>query len=159
MDFYGSKLGYRRQDSLPQPGSCAAGVGGSYGFNYDPASENDRLYFETVFYSPEDRIINLRKSCDNASNFYAPGPTGTQRTDNPSFPVSLSVQQAKTKIATMQDIIDLVGQEYVCISSDDQSFSFWWNPQKVLSELDSAKKEINSDWEFGVKCEVALAQQ
>jgi hypothetical protein len=155
IDFYGSRLEYRRQDSLPPSGSCAAGTAGSYGFNYDPASDTDKLYFETVFYAPEGKVITLRKSCDNASNFYAPGPSGgTQKTDNPNFPVSLSIQESKTKIATMQDVIDLVGQEYVCISSDNQSFSFWWNPQKVLSELDSVKTGINSDWEFGMKCEV-----
>jgi len=160
VDFYSSKLEYRREDSSPPSGSCAAGVGGSYGFNYDAVPDSDRLYFETVFYSPTAALnpsfINLKKSCDNASNFYAPGPSGgTQSTkQSTSAPVSLSIQDSKTKIATMQDVIDLVGQEYVCISSNDTSFSFWWNPQKVLSDLDSIKNGINSDWELDVKCEV-----
>ena len=162
-DFYGSKLEYRRPDRDAESGSCVVGKPYSFGFNYDPALDGEKLYFETVFYTPAGQampVITLKKSCNNASNFYAPGPGGiTQKTTNSDYPVSLSIQESKAKIATMQDVVDLVGEGYVCISSDAQNFSFWWNPQKVLSELDSIKNGINDEWESGMKCEVAAVQQ
>jgi len=154
VDFFGNRLQFRIQDRVPESGSCAANVEGSYGFNYNPATENEKLYFETVFYMPVDKIAFLRKSCDNGSNFYAPGPSGTQRTDTISTPVELSVPDSRTKVATIEDIINLIEEEYVCISSDQTFYSFWWNPQKVLQDLDSIKTGIYAGWDSELKCDV-----
>jgi len=99
--------------------------------------------------------ISLRKSCSNASNFFAPGATAFQKTGTTSSPVSLSVQQTMTRTVSMQDVIDLVGEEYICVSSDEANFSFWWNPQKILSGLEPLKKSLNYDWDNSIACQVA----
>ncbi len=155
-DFYGSQLQFRIQDRSPLVGSCPQNVTGVFGFTYDPATEGEQLYFESVFYTPEDQIIHLRKSCENNSTFYSPNLV--HGTDTLSTPLALSIADSKTKVASMNDVINLIAEEYVCVSADTQNFSFWWNPQKVLEELDDVKLSINSDWESGMSCTVSTVE-
>jgi len=158
-DFAGTSLGYRVLD-LDSSGSCAGSAPGSYGFLYDPANNGEELYLETVFYTPVDMTVHLRKSCDAPSRFYSPVLlTGT---DSTSTPLPLSVQESDTRVSTMEEVIELIEDEYVCISADSDYFSFWWNPQKVLEDLDSVKQTVCSnsakcnDWETDLVCNVAM---
>jgi len=151
VDYYGSKLEYQIPDMIPPTGSCASSMPGSYGFRYNPASD-DQLYFETVFFVPESLGINLRKSCPNEESlsvFYSPGDYYTGDDDDP---VPLSLSDSITRVASMEHVINLVSDEYICISSDSDYFSFWWNPQKVLQDLDEVKQGIQN-WD-DIACNV-----
>ena len=141
VDYYGNELKYRIQDTAAGSGTCADSLPGSYGFTYDPA-EDGQLYFETVFYVPESYEVNLRKSCQNNCYFYSPNG----RTETTNTPVSLTSTDSRTRAVTMDNMVNLITDEYVCVSSDSEGFYFWWNPQKVVSELDSVKSSI-PDWD------------
>ena len=149
VDYYGSAIKNRILDSSATDGTCAFNVDGSYGFLYDPAEEGQQLYFETVFYVPESYELNLRKSCQNNSYFYSPNG----RTETTNTPLSLSSIDSKTRAVTMENVLNLITDEYVCVSTDATGFYFWWNPQKVISELDPVKENI-PDWDE-ISCSVS----
>ncbi len=140
VDYYGSNLANRILDSSVVDGTCAASVPGSYGFVYGPVQE-EQLYFETVFYVPESYELNLRKSCQNNSYFYSPNG----RTETTNTPLSLTYTDSRTRAVTLENVLNLITDEYVCVSSDNKGYYFWWNPQKVISELDTVKSTI-PDW-------------
>jgi len=141
-DFDGWKLKTRIPDK-PLSSACGT-VGTSFGFSYELAPENQKLYLETTFYAPWNSGVTLRKSCENGTNFYAPGPDGVQKTETLDRPISLSTPDMQTTVATMADVVGLIGDGYVCVSQsqDDDYFTFWWNPQKVIEGLDDIKAEI-----------------
>jgi hypothetical protein len=143
-DFQDNKL----KKSIPDmPGDgCASGVPGSYGFSYDPAPSGEKLYLETVFYAPVQASVHLKKSCEEGSNFYAPGEGAIQKTEMTTTPISLSLENLETRAVSMDSVLKLIGDSYVCVSQseDNQYYNFWWNPQKVLGDLDQAKAEIEN---------------
>ena len=53
----------------------------------------------------------------------------------------------------MENVLNLITDEYVCVSTDATGFYFWWNPQKVISELDPVKENI-PDWDE-ISCNVS----
>jgi len=151
LDYYGTELKYRVQDRAASSGTCAAAKEGSYGFNYSTISSENaakRLFFETVFFVPESINVNLRKSCSNNCTFYSP----EYSTDTIDSPIPLNSDTSLRRAVTMDEVAKLVEDEYVCISSDAQNFSFWWNPQKILSDLDTVKENIQAGWATELEC-------
>ncbi len=156
-DFHDNKL---RKSIADMPGSgCASSVEGSYGFSYEPAPNDEKLYLETVFYTPASSAVHLRKSCENESNFYAPDVDGIQKTTQLSTPISLSLENFETRVVSLDDLVRLVGDSYICVSQseDSQYFTFWWNPQRVQENLGQVKAAI-SNWPE-LDCSGALSSE
>jgi len=159
LDYGGNPIVQGPTDGPPQPGSCTTDPN-SYGITYPAAEDGKKLFLETVFYSPAylDTATenSLRKSCENGSMFYSlneqSDPPSLYRTDTLSMGIPLNVGNEQTNVRSFENIVDLIGQEYVCVLSGDTEFTFWWNTEKVLSELDAAKLLIDSDWQYGMDC-------
>ena len=158
VDFDGNPLEYRIPDKASGANDCASSQQGAYGFSYDLVEPNEKLYFETVFYVPADtddqKIFHLRKACENNSTLYS---SDNKKTETLSTPIPLSLGGNSVSVATMEDIFGLVESEHICVSSDAENFSFWWNPQKILSGLDSVKLEINPAWDTALDCKGGLS--
>ncbi|MBN2067358.1 MAG: hypothetical protein JW744_02730, partial [Candidatus Diapherotrites archaeon] len=151
LDFGGSLLPYRWQDSKAASTSCAASrERESFGYSYLGANPEDALYFESIFFVPFNESYVLNPACRNSSQFYSPAESTLA-----SGLVSLSRQSTARQISSVQNVIDLVGQELVCVTTDEESIKFWWNPQKVLSELEPVKEGINPGWDQDLACAVA----
>jgi len=150
LAFDGSKLPYRQMDYAAGDDTCAAGLPYSYGLNYSPAASSQKMFLEGVFFTPFSSSVILRDSCSGSGTvFHAPDDT-TAGDDS----LDLSVRTTHSSVSSLQEVIDLVGERYVCISEDSDNIEFWWNPQKLFAELDSPK-ELVPDWQ-AMDCNVFL---
>ena len=169
VGFNNLKLSYEQPDSMALDDSCAKEAQSgpifqrAHGFNYTNAPNGEKMFFETVFFVPAPSIypdgLILHDSCadlgDDApkSKFYSPG-------ESSGIPqVGLS-DGTKYRTVSVQDVIDLIGQGYVCVSEKDsgKKLSFWWNSQKLLKALDPVKEKIFPGWDTdseSPKCNVS----
>ncbi len=155
-DFSGSPLPFRWQDNKADSTSCAfATEPNSYGYSFFNADPNQKLYYESIFFVPYTENIVLNPGCRNNSQFYSPYESTLA-----GGLVSLSHRNRAEQISSVQDVIDLVGEEYVCVTTGQDSIKFWWNPQKVLSQLDGVKQKLAGplDWETDLACTVSIGQ-
>ncbi len=157
VDYAGNPLPVVYQDSKAQGSQNCAILKereDSYGYSYPVAQEGDQLYFESVFYIPFDDRINLHNACSNNSNFYS-----QSRDTATGANISLTEWSVSKNVGALQEVIDLVEAEYVCVTTEGESVKFWWNPQKLLSELDAQKQGIAAaqglEWETHLKCLVS----
>jgi len=149
--FDGSKLPYRQRDYLATGDGCVLAATPSYGFPYPSAPNNQKMFLETVFFIPNSMDVVLHDSCaDSSAKFYSP--------DQPAGVSQLGLSNRdRYSVASVQDVIDLIGQGYVCVSEDAQKMYFWWNPQKLTAELDPVKQGI-PQW-ANMECTVSQTPQ
>ncbi len=158
-DYSNSSLPFMAADNKAPRGSCAAVAEkeNSYGYSFTGAQPG-QLYYESVFFVPFGEAINLHSACENKKSvFYSPVDSTIG-----GSPVSISKIDAAKAISSVQDVINLVNDEYVCVTTASDSIKFWWNPQKVLGELDSRKGAIatalNKTWENDLACTVSVGR-
>jgi RNase P/RNase MRP subunit p29 len=158
-DYAGRSLPFMAADNKAPRGSCeiAGGNENSYGYSFTGAKQGEQLYYESVFFVPLGEAINLHSACENKSVFYSPVDSTIG-----GSPVSISKIDVAKAISNVQDVINLVNDEYVCVTAASDSIKFWWNPQMILSELDSKKQAIatalNKDWENDLTCTVSVGR-
>jgi len=151
-DFSGNRLPFRWQDSTAQSGSCAVAANklNSYGFRFPASQPGQQLYYESIFFVPFGQNLNLHSTC-GAGRFYSPAEdTGS------SGLVTLSRQELSKSISSLQDILNLVGAGYVCVSPSAESVQFWWNPQRLSADLNAVKQRVSSNgWDSGLACTIS----
>ncbi len=160
-EFNNAELPYRQRDYEAGTDSCVKFAQNdaiflkSHGFNYTSAPNGEKIFFETIFFVPASRDsedVVLHNSCPASaiSKFYSPDePLGSPQ-------IGLS-NTTGYRTVSVQNVIDLVGQGYVCVSDDSVKLSFWWNPQGLLKRLDEVKETIPNwdDEENGLRCNVS----
>ncbi|RLG18121.1 hypothetical protein DRN67_04505, partial [Candidatus Micrarchaeota archaeon] len=152
-DFRGNALPYRRLDERAPAESCAASVQPhSFGFSYSPADNGEQLYFESVFYASEASGLKLYKTCDNDTMFYSP----VGATDAAQKPISIASPSYDLRVSSIDSVIKLLEEGYICVSQDSGRADFWWNPQKVLARLDPVKETIDPNWGNDLNCLVSF---
>ncbi|MDP2973567.1 MAG: hypothetical protein Q8N60_00810, partial [Candidatus Diapherotrites archaeon] len=154
-DYAERSLPFMAADNKAPAGSCAVADGkeNSYGYSFTGAQQ-DQLYYESVFFVPLGEAINLHSACENKKSvFYSPVDSTIG-----GSPFSISKIDTAKAISNVQDVIDLVNDEYVCVTAASDSIKFWWNPQKVLGELAGRKGAIATDWEQNLACTVSVSR-
>ncbi len=137
-NFDESALYYRMHDStaLNVPDIVSSPENPTYGFTWmdiPVANRQGKVFLETVFYTPSDVDYTLR----GASTILM-SPAGTGQA------VSLNYKRMSPII---ENVFALVRDEYVCVSFEGDAVEFWWNPQKLIQDLDGIKAlEINPAW-------------
>ena len=137
-NFDESALYYRMHDSLAVdvPGIVSSPANPFYGFTWEDIPVSNRqgkVFLETVFYTPSDVGYTLR-----GENTTLMSPSGKGQA------VSLNY---KGMSPIIENVFALVRDEYVCVSFEDDSVDFWWNPQRLIQDLDDIKiLELNSAW-------------
>ena len=162
LDFYGDPLFWRAPDISAPSNGCASSTyvpqrgNNSFGFYYDPAQDGQQLYFESIFYTPHGSGIKLYKTCPNNTMFYSPFETSAASGQAERRPISLASESSNLRIATVANMIDLINAEYICVSESLEGSIFWWNPQKLLGDLNSVKQGIDPNWDADLACSVSI---
>jgi hypothetical protein len=98
-----------------------------YGFKWTDVSHAGTIYLKSVFYTPVNNVYMLKTS-DGA--FWTPN-------NNFSGAIELAgiggmrKNQSGDYFETLQDLLDMVRNQDVCISNDGSTMSFWWNPRAI----------------------------
>ncbi len=126
---------------LDEARSCARVPGElertSYGFEYCEPVRFGNMFMKTVFYSPQETTTVLKMNvAQEQAGFITPSTEGTI--------VALDNKVLGGNIASVQDVFELVENEFVCVSSEEGKIDFWWNPKKVMELLQEQEdKAIN----------------
>ena len=104
---------------------------------------------KTMFYLPYDQRMSLSNACAGASAIFA-SPEGIST--GPNEPLNLEIG---LRIQKIQDILNLVESEYVCIAPqsistapEENKYMFFWNEQRLDDLLEDAKARISAEWGF-----------
>jgi len=101
----------------------------SYGFSWEEIPQENRqaqLYLQSVFYTPLDSGMSLEGSTSD-TELISPSAVNT-------IPLNY-----KTMQSTLEGVFGLIEENYVCVSFEEDAVEFWWNPQKIVSELEDVK--------------------
>ena len=84
------------------------------------------MFYETVFYTPQDST-SILQLVDAASD-----DAKLVTIDEQGDDVFLSGNGVTNRIDTLQDVFDLVQDEYICIQGTNLNAEFFWNPKKIF---------------------------
>ncbi len=147
--FSGNELPYNRGDvSAESVDSCIItdGKSNAAGLYWENVpSGGERLFLKTIFYSAFEDGMKIASACAGQSNVNSvfASPYGISTAPNQS----LVLQSPKAGIETLEELVQSVANEKVCVTSDGGTF--FWNPEKIEEDfLGSAKHRIESKWSF-----------
>ncbi len=91
--------------------------------------------YETIFYTPQDSdsFIKLAGAASDSARLIG------VRTKAQN--IELNGNGITRKITSLQDIFDLVGEEYMCVSSTNINAEFFWNPKKIYDIINSKEED------------------
>jgi len=91
--------------------------------------------YETIFYTPQesDSFIKLSGAASDVARLIGV-KTKAQN-------IELNGNDVTRKINSMQDIFDLVANQYMCVSSTSLNSEFFWNPKKIYGLINSREED------------------
>ncbi|GEM_PF-3221323 len=150
-DFYGAELYYMRQDakagSFDQTCVAEDKADTSFGFRWSGVENNEMLFLKSIFYSPFGDNLSLRNACDSGYSLFA-SSTGANGELSSKPSQSISLNQAGEQINTLQELIDSIGEEKVCVAVDGEKSAFFWNAQKIEKMTEKAEALLGAEWQF-----------
>jgi hypothetical protein len=140
-DFLGNDMASysATPDNSGKNASCAIignNADSAFGFEWCDKTKSGSVFLETVFYSaPSSNALLRKKAAANEAVLISPSGTGNEA--GLSGVSNITYNSPGTPIATIQDVLDLVRDELVCVSGYDNSqrTEFFWNPKPVLESL------------------------
>lgn len=107
----------------------------SYGFEFCSPTKFGTMHLKTVLYTPQGHqsYLNLNVAQEEAS-FITPTTSGTK--------VPLATTALGSEINSVEDIFNLVGAEFVCVSNEESKTEFWWNPKKIHEQMADKEAEL-----------------
>ncbi len=127
-DIHGLRQ-YRDCSILPEEKAAT-----SYGFEFCNPVLFGNLYLKSIFYTPYGKQSYMKKVVGNDSMVLIGNVTADSIELN-------GARDLPTEIHTVVDMIDLVKDGYVCVSSTDTKAEFWWNPKAVFESDNFQRKE------------------
>lgn len=91
--------------------------------------------YETIFYTPQESDSSIKLSGAASDKARLIGI----RTKADS--IELNGNGITRRINSMQDIFDLVKEEFVCVSGTNINTEFFWNPKKIYSLINAKEEE------------------
>ncbi len=118
----------------------------AYGWVWKYPVRTGKFWLESIIFSPLNSEARMHlMSTSNSAKISTPNQAAvlTQTSTSSQF-VELNGVTNK-QITSLQKILDLVETGNVCISGVGNSSyaTFFWNPEKIITDLDSKKAEIN----------------
>lgn len=124
---------------------CAltTGLGRTYGIEWcDTLQNSGNVFLKTVFYTPQgkDSSLNLVVYSDNAKFIgeEVEGQNGLPLNGVSGIPSN----SLSDNIESIEDILDLVKNRYVCVSGSSDNAKFYWNPAKVLEVVQEKEESL-----------------
>ncbi len=99
----------------------------AFEFCQDPVNFG-KVFYETIFYTPQDSDSRLEIVDIASDEARLIGTTTGKR-------VPLNGNGVTPRITSLQDIFNLVKDEYICITGSNIKSEFFWNPKKLYSTI------------------------
>ncbi|MDD3159956.1 MAG: hypothetical protein PHQ98_03245 [Candidatus ainarchaeum sp.] len=101
-----------------------------YGFDYQDATNNGNLYLKTIIYTPTMNSYVI-KSANPETLFWTANADFSQV--NSLNGVSGIELNNGLGVQNITQLFDLVRNTDVCITNDETTLSFWWNPERIAN--------------------------
>ncbi|MEK6957387.1 MAG: carboxypeptidase-like regulatory domain-containing protein [archaeon] len=100
-----------------------------------PMIDFGSVFYETVFYTPQasNSYVQLTDGASDKATLIGAATSGTK--------VTLNGNGVTSKIGSLQDVFDLVKDEYVCVSGTNINAEFFWNPKKIFSTIQNKEDQ------------------
>ena len=109
----------------------------SHGLDWEKINEDGNVYLKTIFYTPpgQDIVIAARKPSGNVS-FFTPDALGANVPVNGISGMKYNNYAAGEigMISTIQDVLDMVSKQQICVTNTGTKTKFWWNPQTIYTQ-------------------------
>ncbi len=92
------------------------------------------VFYETVFYTPQDSLsyLQLADVASDSAKLISASVTASK--------VELNGNTATSRINTLEDVFNLVKDEYMCVSGTNINAEFFWNPKKLFMTIESKEE-------------------
>ncbi len=100
-----------------------------------PMIDFGSVFYETVFYTPQasNSYVQLTDGASDKATLIGAATSGTK--------VTLNGNGVTSKIGSLQDVFDLVKDEYACVSGTNINAEFFWNPKKIFSTIQNKEDQ------------------
>lgn len=147
QDYFGNGMDiYEEFPDTPSGSSqCASRGGNSYGLEWCQKDKSGTVALQTVFYTPAKSVSALRitQSRDDAEIIGA-----SSRGDSLELlgVPSIAKNTKDDAIQSVQDVLDLVRDEVICVNGlgNSQKTDFFWNPKLVLDTLNKERENVQN---------------
>ncbi len=134
LDFTGTPinemfLNTKDRKATQEDGHNTSDWTSSYAIDWSEVNYPGNVFLYSIFYAPQGKAYQFESNNDLVKSTGGYGKT-------------IDLINGET-IKSIQDIFPLIETEFVCVSQNGSSSSFWWNPKKVL-ETSGILNEINS---------------
>lgn len=132
-----------RYDSSAINASCAL-VGAqeniSYGFEWcENTIHTGNVSLKTIFYTPQGTLSTIARSAyKDDLTFVGEGVSGGNIPLNGTD--ALPGNTPGDELNSIEDILELVKQEAVCVANSGSKTEFFWNPKEVLNAIENQEK-------------------
>ncbi|MCR4335508.1 MAG: hypothetical protein NUV57_03150, partial [archaeon] len=93
------------------------------------------VFYESVFYTPQDSDSYLQLVDVSSDNANLIGSTESGKL------VRLNGNGITSNVASMEDVFNLVKDEYVCITGTNLNTEFFWNPKKIFESFENKEED------------------
>ena len=134
LNFDGNALYYRRPDMEGTPAAGAAPEVNYFGFSWQGVEGDNQagiLAMQTAFYIPSSKVMTINTDPTLFGNVQLMGPSEASN----SF--ALNYKQLESNIGS---VFELIRQDYICVSLEDNALEFWWNPQRLEQDLETVRQ-------------------
>ncbi len=116
----------------------------SYGFEWcENTFHTGNVNLKTVFYTPQGTLSTIvRSAYKDDLSFIGEGISGGSVPLNGTNVLAHNVPG--DELGSIEDILDLVKQEAVCVRNSGSKTEFFWNPKEVLNAIEKEEKAAES---------------
>lgn len=123
----------------------------SYALHWTSGKVVGDVYLRSVFYLPIAREgYTLQSKTNNTAFIVRPMEIFEERRMNESAALAPSDELYFTNLSHISKLFDLVGENKVCISNEENETHFWWNQEHVFdsTDLNAFEQRVGSgSWE------------
>lgn len=98
------------------------------------AVNHGNAYYESVFYTPQGSNSSVSLTDVSSEDTVLISSISGQR-------VPLNGNGVTSQINTLEDVFNLVNDEYVCVSGTNLNAEFFWNPKKLFTTIKAKEDE------------------
>ncbi|MCX6802904.1 MAG: carboxypeptidase-like regulatory domain-containing protein [Candidatus Diapherotrites archaeon] len=119
----------------------------SYKLSWDAVAYSGTLYLYSIFYTPLEKAYSV--TADSGCTFMSPDSGEIKTVEAKGITGMANNSKGNSDpIASVERILDMVGEGSVCVTNSGSKSSFWWNP-KALKDFKGAKLGV-TDFELSL---------
>jgi hypothetical protein len=113
----------------------------SYKLSWGAVAYSGTAYLYSIFYTPLENAYSIKSDSEN-STFMSPDSGESKVAEaNGIRGMKNNSRGNNDTIASVERVLDMVGEGSVCVTNSGSKSSFWWNP-KALKDAKGAKLSV-----------------